>query len=401
MGIFMSANRKRLIFLVVYLAYTSIYVARVNLSMAGPEMITMGVLDTVQLGMLGSAFSTIYAAGRLLNGGLSDKTPPWLMIALGLAAAGISNLLIGLFPPFFGIFLLWSANAYAQSMLWSSVLCIVSSMYGEQEAKKKTSLMVTSVATGNIISILLNTWLITKFGAAFAFAVPGALTILLGGAVLLTSRKVVPVRSEKGKHMSMLQLLKDKELRMMSVPAVFHGVMKENISLWMTVYLIDVFGVDLSTSAYFVLFIPLLGFIGRFLYPVCYKLCKDREHAVSTIGFIACALFSVPVCFGGIHPAVAVLCLSVIYAAASMVNTSILSIYPIRYLKTGNVASVSGMMDFATYLGGGISSVLYGVLIQSFGYLPMFLTWIVISALSMIFLRLIMRNEAKAIDNNI
>ena len=42
--------------------------------MAGPELISGGVLDTVQLGLLGSVFSTVFASGRLINGGLSDKT---------------------------------------------------------------------------------------------------------------------------------------------------------------------------------------------------------------------------------------------------------------------------------------------------------------------------------------
>lgn len=56
----MNYKRQRLIFLILYLAYTSIYVARVNLSVAGPKMIDANLLSTVQLGALGSVFSTIY-----------------------------------------------------------------------------------------------------------------------------------------------------------------------------------------------------------------------------------------------------------------------------------------------------------------------------------------------------
>ncbi|MBO5060302.1 MAG: MFS transporter [Clostridia bacterium] len=391
----MNHKRNGIIFLIVYLAYTSIYVARVNLSMAGPELIAANVLDTVQIGMLGSVFSTVFAIGRLLNGGLSDTRPPWTMITIGLVIAGISNILVGFFPPFMGIFVLWAVNAYAQSMLWSSVLCVVSSMYDEQKAKKKTSLMVTSVAAGNIVGILINTWLITNFGAEFAFVVPGAITILLGGAVALTIRKIPAVSGKSGKHLSMAGLLKNKDMRLMSIPALFHGVMKENISLWMTVYLVDKFAVDLTTSAGFVLFIPALGFVGRCLYPVCFKLCGERENVVSVFGFIACILFSIPIAAGGISPAVAVICLSVIYTAASIVNTSILSIYPIRFTKTGNVASVSGMMDFATYLGAGISSVIYGAAIKAFGYSSMFVSWAVISVVSIAALVGILKNEKK------
>lgn len=93
----MNYKRQRWIFLILYLAYTSIYVARVNLSVAGPEMIDANIMSTVHIGALGSAFSTIYAVGRLINGGMSDRKPPWLMLTTGLAVAGLSNILVGFF----------------------------------------------------------------------------------------------------------------------------------------------------------------------------------------------------------------------------------------------------------------------------------------------------------------
>ncbi len=391
----MTDKKKRLIFFVVYLAYVSIYVARVNLSMAGPDLIAGKVLDTVQLGLLGSVFSTIYAMGRLLNGGLGDKTPPWLMLTVGLGVAGISNMLISFLPPFLGIFLLWTGNAYAQSMLWSSVLCVVSAMYEGEVAKKKTSLMVTSVAMGNILAIILNTFLITRFGVKFAFLVPGLITAVLGVAVFFATRHIKPEKKTEKKHLSMFGLLKNKELLFMGVPAVMHGVMKENISLWMTVFIVDRYMVDLSVSSYYVLLIPAIGFVGRTLYPLAYRLCGSRENTVSMAGFLVCIISAVLLCVDGLGALVSVILLSLIYTAVSMINTSILSIYPLQYLKTGNVASVSGVMDFATYLGGGIASMIYGVVIASFGYTPMFISWAVISVVSVLMILKINRNRAK------
>lgn len=383
----MTSKRKLMIFGIVYLAYTAIYVARVNLSMAGPELIANNILDTVQLGLLGSVFSTVYAAGRLVNGGLSDKNPPWAMITTGLVIAGISNILISFFPPFIGIFLFWTANSYAQSMLWSSVLCIVSGMYEKSAAKRKTSIMVTSVAMGNIVGILLNTFFITRLGVKYAFIVPGLLTIVSGLLVFLTAREIKPVSDPGKKHISMFGLLKNNELRRMCIPAMMHGVMKENISLWMTVFTVDKYAIDLSASSYYILLIPTIGFIGRLAYPAIYRLTGEREHKVSLSGFIVCMAASVVLCLGFGGMITAVLMLSIIYASASMINTSMLSIYPMHYLKTGNVASVSGIMDFATYLGAGISGVIYGVVIKHFGYVPMFVSWIVISVISMVTLK--------------
>ncbi len=391
----MKNRWNRIIFAIVYLAYTSIYIARVNLSQAGPALIATNIVNTVQMGILGSVFSTIYAVGRLINGGLSDRQPPYRMLTTGLTLAGISNICIGFFPPYIGIFLLWTTNAYAQSMLWSSVLCVVSGIYEKEVAKKKTSVMVTSVAMGNILGIAINTLLITRLGVRFAFLVPGILTMVLGALVFMTTRHVkLPEQTEK-KHMSMWKLLKNREVLSMGAPAIIHGVMKENISLWMTVYIVDKYCVDLSVSALYVLLIPVIGFIGRMAYPLFYRICRERENTVSFVGFVLCTAASVLLCIGTIGIGAAVLMLSIIYAAVSMINTSILSIFPLQYTKTGNVASVSGIMDFATYLGGGVASVIYGVVIKQFGYLPMFVSWAVISVIAIFFLIKINRNATK------
>lgn len=386
----MSTKKKNLIFLICYLSYTSIYIARVNLSMASPGLMDANIVDTAQIGMMGSIFSIIYAFGRFINGQISDRKAPWLMISTGLILAGISNLLIGFFPPFVAIFLLWGCNAFAQSMLWSSVLCAISNMYDEETARRKTTRVVTSVAVGNILGILLNTALIDTFGLRFAFLVPGALTIFFATWVLLTMKTQETALPEKKNHIPMSRLFRNQKVRLIMIPAILHGTMKDNISLWMTVFFVDRFMIDLKQSAYFVLLIPVIGFLGRLIYPACYKLCKEQEHRVSIYAFGVCIVSALVLAFTEVTPLTAALCLSLIYTAVSVINTSILSIFPMRFASTGNVASVSGIADFATYFGAGIASLIYGFLIEKAGYLPMFLSWAVVSAISILVLRFIL-----------
>ena len=392
----MKINKNLLIFAICYISYTAIYIARLNLSMATPGMIEIGIADAAGIGFLGSCFSVIYSFGRLINGVMSDRTPPWIMLCSGLLLAGLSNICIGFFPPFAGIIVLWGANAFAQSMLWSSVLCVISEIYGEK-AKKASSYIVTSVAVGNLLGIVINTVLITKLGLGFAFIVPGGLTLVCGALVFLSVRKIRPAEEKDKKHFSMLKLLKMKEMKLSLLPAMFHGMMKDNISLWMTVYFVDRFNVNLSESAYFILLIPVMGFIGRILYPFCYKLCGEDEHKVSVVGFVSCAILAMPLCFDTSSPILAAVALSLIYTAVSLINTSMLSIYPIRLANSGNVASVSGIMDFATYLGAGIGSFVYGIMIKNMGsYVPMYITWAIVSLASLPVL-IMMRKASKKI----
>lgn len=380
-------------FAICFIAYTCIYFARFNLSIASPTLIDEGVFDAGQIGLLGSIFSVVFATGRLFNGSLSDRVLPWIMICTGLIAVGCSNLLCGMFPAFIGMAALWGINAWAQSMLWSSELCVVCSIYDEKMVKKRTAQLVTSTAVGNLVAILFNTWLVSSYGTRYAFIVPGAINVLMAPVVWYSIHQVRLPRMQKETHMPLLPLIGHKDVRSMLAPALFHGVMKDNISLWMAVYFVSSFGIDLKQSAWFMLLIPSIGLVGRLMYPSAMRMCRDRENIVSVGGFIICAFATLVLAFDVRSPLVAALCLSITYAAISLINTSSVSIYPMRFAQSGNVAAVSGIMDFATYLGAGIGSAVYGYTIQWFGYGAMFGSWVVLSLLSMLVL---LRNERRS-----
>jgi uncharacterized protein YebE (UPF0316 family) len=77
-------SNKGVIFWLLFLSYVTIYMARLNLSMASPALRESGVLNAAQLGFIGSAFSVIYSCGRLFNGILGDRLAPKVMILTGL-----------------------------------------------------------------------------------------------------------------------------------------------------------------------------------------------------------------------------------------------------------------------------------------------------------------------------
>lgn len=382
----MKNKKEKILLIVLYLAYTSIYIARVNLSIASPELVRKSVLDSAQIGMLGSCFFCVYAVGRILNGILSDRHQPWKILTAGLCLTGLSNIFMSFFPPYTAMLLFWITNAYAQSMLWSSVLCVVTAVCRQDSVKKVTSIMVSSVAVGNILGIVINTGLITVFEVKSAFLIPGILTICLGVLTFRETRNIKMEKNAEKEHRSVLALLKNKDILRINVTAMIHGIMKENIGLWMAVYIVDTYMVDLTTSSYYILVIPVIGLAGRMLYPFVFQTCKENEHKVSLASFLICMGASGILCIGKMGMFLSVLALGVIYMGISIINTSLLSIYPLRYSCTGNTASVSGIMDFSTYLGAGISSAVYGVLIKYFGYLPMFLSWVILAGISVVVL---------------
>ena len=79
--------------------------------------------------------------------------------------------------------------------------------------------------------------------------------------------------------------------------------------------------------------------------------------------------------------------LSLIYMAVSVMNACFLSFFPLQFAREGTVASVSGIMDFATYLGTGLSSMVFGMLIEGYGYRAMFLSWALLCGIGLLLQR--------------
>ena len=375
-------KKELLTVMVCYASYMAIYFARLNLSSASPQLLEAGVLTAAQVGLLGSAFSAIYALGRLVNGNLSDRFSPRLMLSLGLTAASLGNILFGLLPPFPALLVLWSANALGQSMLWGAILSIVSASYPVERGKRVISVISTSASAGMLLSVVAMPKLLASGNVRFAFLIPGGFTLLCAAAAAVVLRKL-PRSAARSARPRLLPLLHDREILTMAAPAVLHGCMKESIPLWMTLYFVRQFNVDLETSSYYVLFIPLAGFLARLICPQLLRLFRNSEQRLSVTFFFLCILASAGLCAAA-RPVAALLCMGLLYIWITVINTMFVSVYPLN--KTGCVASVGGLMDFLTYLGASIASPIYGLLIDTHGFRPMFLSWAVISALCMLIL---------------
>ena len=88
---------------------------------------------------------------------------------------------------------------------------------------------------------------------------------------------------------------------------------------------------------------------------------------------------------------VASICLCVTNAAINVINTSMLSMFPLHFAESGNVSSVTGIMDFATYMGAGLGSAFYGATMTGQNYGLMFATWLGIAVAISLLLTIIIK----------
>ena len=280
-------------------------------------------------------------------------------------------------------------------MLWGPLLRTVGAYFRPEKRAVSASILVSSVGVGSVIGVFLATIAVSFGNVKNAFLWPGLIAMAAFGMIALFFPYSISKRSSGDEEERPFKSIFHMRFVLLLLAAMFHGVLKDNINLWMASYFMDSYAIDLVTMSFYVFLIPLLSLAGRMIYPFCFEFFGRKVHRVSIATLSAAILSLIPLSFGGIHPAADAVCLSVAAAAISMVNTSFLTVYPMRYEKDGCVSKVVGVMDFATYMGAGISSFFYGGWLEKHSYSEMFFSWIVLAAAAVAILSAVEKKEKK------
>lgn len=384
-------NRSMILYFVYYLAYSSLYIARMNFSVASAFFEEMMILDKAQIGIIGSVFSFSYAIMKIPGGYIGERRPAQKVIVVGLLIVAISNLAIGYLPHFYAILLLWGMNGIGQSLLWGPTLRLVNAEFKGKKAKLLCQWLSSSVAVGSILGLFLAGICSSAFGASACFMIPGIICFFMAGCIRFMipgwkkskKKEQLEIKNNTKKESSIKQFLYDRKFYKMFIPAVSHGMIKDNLNVWLAIYFADVFEIDLKALVYYVFLIPVFGLIGRMSYPLLYRIFKDDE-CISKISFGGCVLMTALLCWDQMTPILAMLCIGIISTLVSVINVHMLSMFPSHFASTGNVSFAASCMDVLTYGGAGIGSLIFGKLIDGYGFQSMFVIWGILSLISIV-----------------
>lgn len=388
------------IYLAGFLAYAAIYIVRLNFSVASAAFEADGVLTKAQIGVIGSIFSLTYAIAKVPGGYIGDASSARKVIIAGLLIAAATNFVIGLFPSFGVIAVLWGINAFGQAMLWGPLLRAFRENCDEKSYLTVSRTLGTSIPVGSIIGLCMASWLAGRYGAASCFTVP-ALTVFLIAALTRIFFFTAPGHrgAKSGGFIGAFRtMLAQKRFREILFPAMAHGMIKDNITVWLALFFVDRYGVDVSKVAGYVFFIPLLTMLGKSSYLFLAKLLKD-DYRISILSFAVCTVCALILCVFDVPLIAAVLCFGLISALVAIINTHFLVAFPAEIATEDTFSFAASIMDLLTYGGAGFGSLIFGVLITKFGFGSMFLVWSIFSAASIAVLWH-MKKTAALPDNN-
>jgi sugar phosphate permease len=182
------------IFAVTWLAYFGMYFCRKNFSVVMPVMSRELNTSKEEFAFVITVFSIMYMLGQFLNGYLSDRHGPRLIVAIGLLLSVISNLLMGWMGTIGSFVFLMGLNGLGQSSGWSGLVKNLTPWFKKKERGVMMSFWTTCYVIGGLAATAFATyWLtnqniLTEFSWRRAFLAPSIVLLLISIIFIIFDR---------------------------------------------------------------------------------------------------------------------------------------------------------------------------------------------------------------------
>ena len=360
-----------------WMAYTAAYPGRYSYnSNITPIMDAFGVTHG-EAGLVTTCFFFAYGIGQVVNGLLCRRYPRRWIIPFSLACSAVLNIAVFLGAPFWTLKYLWLLNGGLQSILWPTLISVLSQSLPASSLKSSVLVMSTTVPIGTLLAYGLSSLLAVRGGFPFSF--------LTGALLMAGAAAAQPVQTSRTPGKGLLNRAVAVTVLVLCLFAVANNLVKDGLTTWVPSILKERFGLPDSLSILLTLVLPVLGIFGA----ACNGLLERRLPsfiklsglwfllaAVSTAGVIllldTSLWWAVLAVFG------------IISLSMHAVNNAITSMAPLYMREQLDSGLLAGVLNGCCYVGSTISSYGLGWVADHFGWNGVFLLLLAVTGIPVV-----------------
>ena len=370
-----SSSGAMLLFM-CWLVYSVSYLGKVNFNATKPLIIDYFGQPKDVVGMVGTFFFFAYAIGMVLNGIFCKKYNVKWVVFISLVVSSAINLVIAVLPSsaFHVIKYLWMVNGVMLSVLWPSLIRLLSETLPKEKMPSASKVMGTTVATGTLLIYGLSALfaLFATYKLSFlvpAIAGPIAALIWLFGYNKFTNIEKGEEDEEPVKvHNQLSQPQKKNDLAKgiltiiicLAFVAIVTNLVKDGLTSWASTFLKEKFRLDDSASILLSTAMPAMGIVANFITVWLagkFKNLMLLEGIFFLIGGLAIVV--IILLLKTILVFITLICMMLTALIASGSNNIITSIFPLSMKGKMNSGLVAGILNGFCYVGSTISD--YGL----------------------------------------
>ncbi len=378
------------VFAIAWMSYASFYLCRVNLAVALPAIQADFGWNAGTVGLIGGTFLWVYALGQLINGTLGQKANARWFVGAGMLVSALCNVAFGFSGTLWVMLALWGINGWVQSMGWGPIMKTVAAWFDPRRRGRISALFSPCFLLGHLTAWAGGGWLADNLGWRYAFWLPavifGAIGVVWLAGIRSTPREAEFEATEgraTGANVTVRQILgsmlSTPRLRWAALTCVFASMIKDGLNLWAPTFLVDALGMPVQGAALTASVLPLFGLCGSFLAGWASDRFFRSREAPGIMGLslaTAAAMIGFVLLGSGRSLWIAVALLGVCGLAVYGINSLLLTSLPLSFSAEGSAGAVAGFLDFASYVGGGISALAVGQLLAGPGWSAVFLYWL-------------------------
>ena len=378
--------------------YMTLYCCRLNLGNAAGIIMEDLSWTARDIGILTSVLFWTYGIGQLVNGRLSEIAGPGKFIAAAALLSPLCNVLMSLQSSLAVMAMIWAFNGFFQSMAWSPGLALISRWWPGERHGFAAGFVHAFSGFGQALCMVTVAaalkWM-SGLGWRSSFVLPAAIPVAVFILYKILARETpaqagLPEFSaddpedaeneeamrnlvkEKGNLYPFLYLLKNAQFDAWLAIVFLGGIIRYGLSTWIPLYFSDRFGVDITAGLLQSLAFPVGMGIGTFVLPVLTdKFCpKDRLPAVIGCAALLTASVAVFLLLDPTTAAGSILVSAVLFLAGFALYAITGCAFTYACDVGGRVftATASGVLDFSSYMGAAVQSLVYGFFLTRLGW---------------------------------
>ena len=374
----------KLIFL-TWLVYATSYLGKVNYSANITQIVDFYNVTKAEAGLVPSFFFFAYAIGQVVNGIFCKRYNIKRMVWISLTLSGLINLAVALSTNFVIIKWLWMVNGFLLSVLWPTLIRLLSETLPSEHLGRSSVVMGTTVATGTLIIYALSSvyvafdnFKLAFYTAAVALLAVSVVWLLLfdravGCVAKSAAEQGVPVKETVPRKADTRKRGAMATACMLCFCAVGTNFIKDGLTTWIPSILKEEGSMPDSLSILLALFFPIVAIPGNaFALWVHKKIPSYARHSLVLFACMAVLIVAVI----GILPfkivSAMLLGLVIVNLFASSMNSLVTGIFPMFMRQHLNSGKIAGILDGFCYLGSAVSAYGLGALADSFGWNAIF-----------------------------
>ncbi|MBQ2696206.1 MAG: MFS transporter [Clostridia bacterium] len=365
--------------------YMVSYITRINFGAVILEMVTDTGISKSLLSLSVTGSFITYGAGQIVSGICGDKFSPKRLLLLGLGVTTVMNLLIPLCPNAYAMLCVWCVNGFAQAFMWPPMVRMMASIFSPEDYSRSIVRVNWGASIGTILVYLIAPVLISFFSwrAMFIFsAVCGIIMMVVwqkNCPEVSVNTVFAKPKAETGKQAGLFSPL----LLVIMFSIILMGMLRDGVTTWIPTYISETCNLSNVISILTGVILPIFTILSTNVSEMLYTkkisnpvLCSGVIFAVGSIASLVLFFLS-----GYKIAALSVLFSALLTGSMHGVNLILIGMIPPYFAKTGNVSTVSGILNSCVYIGSAISTYGIAVLSEKLGWDKTLLVWFAIAAL--------------------